>query len=426
MGFTRKQQRLLRQNIKREHLRSREIQGREITYIEGGHAIEEANRIFGFSAWDRETVEAKCVLAREIRGQFTAVYLAKVRITVRAENETILREGQGTGEAQGATPGEAHDKALKSAETDATKRALATFGRPFGLGLYLGATNVRPNGNRAGAAHRHDADSVRSGAERASAPRAQWPSSAVRPEAQAEQGTVYPKTDNVAATQPRGAQSSKLQQPANDPPGSVPRPGIDIPGVMPPPFLQADAQGQPDDVKSLGMPARKATSHADQTVTFHPADNENATRRIDKSVLMLGAPKRFRDKKHLQYVANQPCLVCGRAPSDAHHLRFAQDRALGRKVSDEFTVPLCRGHHRQLHQSGNEIDWWQVVEIDPLPIAAQLWQEGRKRKNVLVTSYSDLGDIPREANVIIRREKAEPAAQSPRETERTSNRGEQA
>ena len=88
--------------------------------------------------------------------------------------------------------------------------------------------------------------------------------------------------------------------------------------------------------------------------------------KIDKSVLALPEPKRRRDKSHLRFVASQPCLVCGRQPSDPHHLRFAQLRALGVKVSDEFTVPLCRGHHRQLHQAGNEIAWWEGLKIDAL------------------------------------------------------------
>jgi hypothetical protein len=86
---------------------------------------------------------------------------------------------------------------------------------------------------------------------------------------------------------------------------------------------------------------------------------------------------RRRDKKHLKFVSTQPCLVCGRAPSDPHHLRFSQPRALGRKVSDEFTVPLCRGHHRGLHAAGNEPAWWNDLGIDPMPIAQRLWAETR-------------------------------------------------
>jgi hypothetical protein len=96
---------------------------------------------------------------------------------------------------------------------------------------------------------------------------------------------------------------------------------------------------------------------------------------IDKSVLAIAEPKRLRDKAHLRFVASQPCLVCGRQPSDPHHLRFAQPRALGLKVSDEFTVPLCRGHHRQLHQAGNEVAWWKNLNIDALAIAKGLWEQ---------------------------------------------------
>jgi hypothetical protein len=84
---------------------------------------------------------------------------------------------------------------------------------------------------------------------------------------------------------------------------------------------------------------------------------------------------RMRDKAHLRFVASQPCLVCGRQPSDPHYLRFAQPRALGLKVSDEFTVPLCRGHHRQLHQAGNEVTWWERLTIKPLAVANTLWDE---------------------------------------------------
>jgi ERF superfamily len=86
---------------------------------------------------------------------------------------------------------------------------------------------------------------------------------------------------------------------------------------------------------------------------------------------------RLRNNDHRRYVSTQPCLVCGRSPADPHHLRFAQPRALGRKVSDEFTVPLCRAHHRELHRRGNEAAWWQSIKIEPLPIAHQLWQHSR-------------------------------------------------
>jgi hypothetical protein len=96
---------------------------------------------------------------------------------------------------------------------------------------------------------------------------------------------------------------------------------------------------------------------------------------IDKSQLAIAKPKRLRDKAHLEFVASQPCLICGRQPSDPHHLRFAQPRGIGLKVSDEFTVPLCRGHHRQLHQAGNEVTWWENLQIDALAIAKDLWTQ---------------------------------------------------
>jgi hypothetical protein len=96
---------------------------------------------------------------------------------------------------------------------------------------------------------------------------------------------------------------------------------------------------------------------------------------IDKSRLARPKPRRLRDRDHLRFVAKQPCLICGRRPSDPHHLRFAQRRALGRKVSDEFTVPLCRGHHREVHRYGDEVAWWAKIGIDPAIPARELWLE---------------------------------------------------
>ena len=95
---------------------------------------------------------------------------------------------------------------------------------------------------------------------------------------------------------------------------------------------------------------------------------------IDKSILAVGEPKRYRNKYYLRFVATQACLICGRKPSDPHHLRFTQPRALSRKVSDEFAVPLCRGHHREAHRSGNERAWWKAVGIEPVKVARRLWE----------------------------------------------------
>ncbi len=96
---------------------------------------------------------------------------------------------------------------------------------------------------------------------------------------------------------------------------------------------------------------------------------------IEQNRLAHPEPRRVRDREHVKFVARHPCLICGRRPTDPHHLRFAQSRALGRKVSDEFTVPLCRGHHRELHRCGDEAAWWGKVGVEPLRVANALWRE---------------------------------------------------
>jgi hypothetical protein len=94
---------------------------------------------------------------------------------------------------------------------------------------------------------------------------------------------------------------------------------------------------------------------------------------IDKSEFVHPESRRIRDKNHLRFVSTQPCLICGRTPADPHHLRFAQSRALGRKVSDEWVVALCRGHHREVHRHGDERGWWEKAGIDPNVAARSLW-----------------------------------------------------
>jgi hypothetical protein len=123
------------------------------------------------------------------------------------------------------------------------------------------------------------------------------------------------------------------------------------------------------------VPEPKPNSQSAGTQLERGRNRKAATQSVDKTVLMHPEPRRVRDRDHVRFVARQSCLVCGRQPCDAHHLRFAQDRALGRKVSDEFTVPLCRGHHRELHRCGNEAAWWQKSGIDPTGAARALWLE---------------------------------------------------
>jgi hypothetical protein len=131
----------------------------------------------------------------------------------------------------------------------------------------------------------------------------------------------------------------------------------------------------PDGITGVLADQHASQPRAQESGKLASAEFEGPVGRgIDKSALTIGAPRRYRDKAHLTFVASQPCLLCGRCPTDPHHVRFAQKRALGRKVSDEFTVPLCRSHHRELHRSGREYLWWQNVRIDPLKVARKLWK----------------------------------------------------
>jgi hypothetical protein len=113
----------------------------------------------------------------------------------------------------------------------------------------------------------------------------------------------------------------------------------------------------------------------DVTPGFNDQSLAEKQPQVVKSVLVFPEPRRIRDRDHIRHVIKQSCLICGRRPSDPHHLRFVQSRALGRKVSDEFTVPLCRGHHREVHRSGDEAAWWTKSGIDPTATARALWLE---------------------------------------------------
>jgi len=321
MGFSAKQVQALRRDIDHRHVHTREAQGRKLSYIQGWYAISEANRIFGFDGWNRETIESKCVLARENRGTFLTVYTVRVRITVHTNGTAVIREGHGTGEGRGSSPGEVHDIGFKAAETDATKRALSTFGKPFGLALYSNKKTTSP--------------------AKALAP-------AVKP---ADPGHSFARDDTTPIPRP-SRYYGRRQDPVSRDLASRTR----IQGNKP------DAGQRPP---------------IDPAIV--PTSPDLPSGRIDKSALTIGEPKRLRDKAHLRFVASQPCLVCGYQPCDPHHLRFAQPRALGLKVSDEFTVPLCRDHHQQLHQTGNEVAWWHDLDIKPLEIAKKLWVESRAK-----------------------------------------------
>jgi hypothetical protein len=334
MGFSAKRLANLRRDLDGRVVRTREANGRELSYLEGWYVISEANRIFGYDGWSRETLETRCVLARETRGMFLAVHIARVRVTVHADGTAIIREGHGTGEARGNSSGEAHDVALKTAETDATKRALTTFGRPFGLELY----------------------------------RSEKIAVAVKPQS--------PPIAPVAADARIGLHPDDTTP--------IPRPS------------RYYGRRQGPSINEHFRDERRQLVQSPAAPPLAPATPDMLPGRIDKSVLTIAEPKRLRDKAHLRFVATQTCLVCGRQPSDPHHLRFAQPRAIGLKVSDEFTVPLCRGHHRQLHQVGDEVAWWNNLKISPLEIARGLWEQSRPKLSAAVqqsgTVSSDISD----------------------------------
>jgi hypothetical protein len=141
-------------------------------------------------------------------------------------------------------------------------------------------------------------------------------------------------------------------------------------------LLEAVVTEEPAAPQDPVVPATAAT-HPAAMVPAAKADEADQSGGIDKSLLAIAEPRRYRNREHLRFVATKACLVCGRKPSDPHHLRFTQPRALGRKVSDEFVVPLCRGHHREAHRSGNERAWWKAAGVEPLKAARKLWRQTR-------------------------------------------------
>jgi hypothetical protein len=116
-------------------------------------------------------------------------------------------------------------------------------------------------------------------------------------------------------------------------------------------------------------PTNRSGGTAQSSTVAMTAEDQNAEARVAP----LRKEIRRRNKAHLAFVGSRPCLICQRSPCDAHHLKFAQPRCLGRKVSDEFTVPLCREHHHELHRHGNEMAWWANMQIDALKEAKELW-----------------------------------------------------
>ena len=363
MTFSEPQIKRLEGKLDGKHVRTRELRGRTLSYIEGWHVIAEANRIFGFDGWDRETAWAECIWAEAKREPRMCAYAARVRIRVRAGETVICREGSGVGHGSGATLGEAHESALKEAETDAMKRALATFGNLFGLALY---------------------DKEQSGVRRGRMSNGV----AAQPVAWvllASNGEPHSTHDNPQSFCAAMREALAVMQNLGE--------------------LQALWARNATTINQLRtilpqLKTAQGTHYADvldKIYEQHSARFASLTQQKETvcetgtagSVFLLPHPKRIRDASHLQFVASLPCVVCGRIPSQAHHLKFAQPRALASKPSDEWTVPLCLLHHRALHDVGSEETWWEEQGVDAMGEAQRLWhrtQGGGARETEITQS----------------------------------------
>ena len=375
MALSDTQVRQLRAKLEAKHVKTRNANGTDLHYVEGWHVIAEANRIFGYDAWDRRTLASHCVWSGPSGAYHGAAYTAKVRVSVRAGDITIVREGSGTGEGKAPTPGQAHELALKGAETDATKRALATFGNPFGLALYdreqLGVRKARTV--KASPSIGPWVLRSATGAEEASFDKPSEFAGALRKamtEAHDIELLFAIWEQNVETVR---VLNKSLKQDA------LPKSGIA-------PQLVSHLK---QCAIALVKPGNRVNGEAEggETIPVLPASTRP---KIDKSVLTISEPKRIRCKEHLRFVASQPCVICGRSPSHAHHVRYAQSRGLSLKVSDEFTVPLCAIHHHHIHTTGKEREWWQERNIDPLKVASALWRQSRERYPVA----RDKADLP--------------------------------
>jgi DNA recombination protein Rad52 len=394
MGFSDTTTRKLRAKLNGDNIRTREWNGKTLSYIEGWHALSEANRIFGFDGWNRETVELKCIVENKARQSPHCAYIARVRISVQAGEEQIVREGTGAG----YTVAEAHALAAKEAETDATKRALATFGNPFGLALYdreqKNVRRAKPSATKralwvvkdsAGAVTGKFVDRVTCAssvvtafeeAETVDVLKGLWGHN--EPLIAKLQNLLTQNPGENASASSAGSASGNGGTPLNDP-------GIDLLATYQQCFTKLRDKLSIDDedasierdIDDAAFPKNEGRVDVEieiETETETETEPNNTDRSaIDKSVLSIGLPKRIRAPEHLKWVATLPCLVCQRQPSDAHHLKRVQPNAMGRKPGDQWVVPLCRIHHRALHDAGDETRWWENNNIAAADIAQKLW-----------------------------------------------------
>ena len=368
-GFTTSQLRKLTGKLDRAHVHSRSVDGRSIDYVEGWFALAEANAIFGYANWDRETVHFERLFERTRGEVTTCAYTARVRIRVRAGGQLVLREGTGCGTASARTASDAHERAIKSAETDATKRALATFGNRFGLCLY---------------------DKDQNGVSEPATPKLEilTPDGKVFAQKLSPEGfctalrklieSTADKTELKAWQERNASQIGRLRTLAPDLQTQRGEHYADVlerlirARLAPSETATADiAKEQTAITGAAGADALHGDAGAGPLAPSHVACGP----RIDKAALAIRTARRFRDKAHLRHVATLPCLICQTTPSHPHHLTFAQPRGLALKVSDEFVVPLCAIHHNEVHRGGAEQLWWKRIGIEPLAIAQKLWKK---------------------------------------------------
>lgn len=355
MAFSDKQVRALKAKLAHRYVKTRSSNGVTLSYVEGWHVIAEANRIFGFENWDRRTLEPRCLWTRNENGNIVCFYATRVRIKVRAGETTIVREGTGTGIGRSSQADVAHEIALKAAETDATKRALATFGNPFGLALYdkcqTGVSKPK----------RWDASSTPPSSEKPNAVRLR---SATGEEIECANGEELLKT---LGEQLQSLTSLKaLYRFWEDNKTNFSKLGDNENGLV------------QEIMSRLKERAREVSDQRPLTLPGTPPAPDTEP----KSNFLLPKERRVRNKAHLEFVRSNPCVICGRTPVHAHHLRFAQKRAMGMKVSDEFTVPLCSIHHDAIHKTGDERAWWaRHGVIEPLKLAEKLWMRFRGQED---------------------------------------------
>jgi DNA recombination protein Rad52 len=366
MPFDAVQIRSLSGKLLSKHVKSRKApDGATLSYVEGWHSIAEANRIFGYDAWDRQTMTLKCVWEGLRQGVHACSYIARVRVRVRTGDTMVCREGCGSGHGTGVIPGEAHESAIKEAETDAMKRALATFGNPFGLALYdrerRGVTGKRARRSEPGGFAW-----IVLGASGSVSGRFRVPGqfcAALRRLLEDARGLTELKAlweRNWAAVQMLRENHPELMSERH-------KHFADI--------LILLYRRRLKDFEAASRPEPKEAAPP----SLGDPQAMNGKRRVDKAVLAIPEPKRQRSKDHLRRVGALSCLICGRSPCQAHHIRYAQPRAMGRKVSDEWTVPLCATHHRALHEAGDERAWWAKHGQDPLKQAERLWREFHRK-----------------------------------------------